>query len=1458
MDVVNQFTQGLHSDNHPVDQPEGTYRNMQNKNLISQNGNHYSAEDQLGTVITFTLPDYTTTPGTLVKFTPIGFFSFVNELVVICTNDESPSGGIGMVGVVNIKPDGTSTTNSYGGGTTTFETIYYNTDLGLTKRNRLDGYALDETTKIKRVYWCDNLNNSRVINIASSSFAVVPSLKIVNGSQYMVVQGSITYNGIVYGPGQTATHIFTGTATTIYTGTGKVINYISTNSITIQPPATVGEINYKETTVDGNLYCGVKCYTSKLKNNTGKETTWGPVSKEIHVTSSITDNPHTFPNRAYQQYQGFGINQILANSGKSITITLSDLPFTDFQFVEVAAIEYDQKINVIRSITKIAEVAITSSTIDIKHSGQENLATFTTNDIVAIETIILSAKTMTTFKARGFQANLKERGEFTDPVTATLTYCTKRMPSDYTGGQGALDSDHTGPAVHVSTVGVSQIPRIAVDGLYKVIGAGGDTVQYPVGIGPIYNVGDTFVGIANKELFTTTGGAAVQGIIRIQKYSNGTGRYEDHDLRLEYWDYKGAINQFYLGGYFREETYRIGFLGFDKYRQPFFVRYLGDIKMPNQTYLQLTNVWAGINANTDNDAQISLNILGIQINNLVLTPDIVNRLDSFAIVRVKRDKTILTQGLMFPTAYKAGDTSKAVPATSYDPEVDFNAFTNSGLGKYGSFPGFVTLKSPELQFNNADFLTDLSLQQGDVLRPVASYGPLTPTTPTGSGPVNSAQPVYRIGDIGSNDFFTKWYMAHPYTSSGTGVNAPIVRCALSIEDSVISNFDGNGNDFENRRTFTCNYGSANHPLMPLNSINGGADTNYFATGGRSGLFLTTELDFNNASNANQKFWEEHKNRKLLVNWIRPKNPNSLYGGTSDEAKALNQYMFCGHIQKVDNQFKTDTLDTNPISPTFGKYVVNGIEVFGGDCLVQIYDTVNDVYDDLTSNPIGTHGFYSYGIYFPCECTVDVALRNGRNMGKDGLHNQANGVFIQKAAATQPEQFAVNSAYSTFDQADFLYPALPIGNISDGIFPARTRFSQVKTIGETIDNHRRYLPNDFRDVDTNHGEINNIKPTANLLFYWQNKGVGYFPVNQQQLLSNTIGGQVQLGIGGVLDRFDGVNLFYGNQHQWSLIETPDKFFWFDMRNKAMLYLDFSGQVIEYSTVKGMQSVLNNSFNSIEGVASPNIFDSDQPIMGRGISGWYDGKYQTVYMTFKTHNITGVTKYAFEDFTISVSRQKNFFLGTHSFVPGIAHNHNNNSISVITNVNTIQDTTAYVYGDLVSEAGIQYVCILSYTSGSPATVPSVDATHWVYDNGLISLVPKGATISDVNIHWRGDVCKFYGRVYDSFIDIVINAKGESVVFDNYEAYGNDENYTDVIASDSSGTAQDLNISAYDKNFKYWDGSWHASYPLKANGERLSDKYIIVRFNKQHHVINDFINSLNKVKRLLFLKSSIRLRK
>ena len=58
-----------------------------------------------------------------------------------------------------------------------------------------------------------------------------------------------------------------------------------------------------------------------------------------------------------------------------------------------------------------------------------------------------------------------------------------------------------------------------------------------------------------------------------------------------------------------------------------------------------------------------------------------------------------------------------------------------------------------------------------------------------------------------------------------------------------------------------------------------------------------------------------------------------------------------------------------------------------------------------------------------------------------------------------------------------------------------------------------------------------------LFYWQEDSVGYLPIDERVTIPSVLGDPVQLGVGGVIDRFDEASDYFGNQHQFGLVDTP---------------------------------------------------------------------------------------------------------------------------------------------------------------------------------------------------------------------------------------------------------------------------------------------------------------------------------
>ena len=66
----------------------------------------------------------------------------------------------------------------------------------------------------------------------------------------------------------------------------------------------------------------------------------------------------------------------------------------------------------------------------------------------------------------------------------------------------------------------------------------------------------------------------------------------------------------------------------------------------------------------------------------------------------------------------------------------------------------------------------------------------------------------------------------------------------------------------------------------------------------------------------------------------------------------------------------------------------------------------------------------------------------------------------------------------------------------------------------------------------------------MLFYWQDKAVGYLPINERITVASALGAPTEIGVGGVMTRYDERTDFYGNQNTHGLIENPEGFVWVD--------------------------------------------------------------------------------------------------------------------------------------------------------------------------------------------------------------------------------------------------------------------------------------------------------------------------
>jgi len=170
---INTFEKGMNKDFNILYQPEGTYRNCINCQLISQDGNNYVIRDCLGNVKVFNIniPFNTFVSGAPPTVTyqaapmPIGFISFPDKLVVFSTNSEgegtalSPA-GYGEIGLIQYDTygEGIQPINNASGNLNTYKgyvPLYHHVNLNFTKQRQIEGFAYAENDVQQRVYWTD-------------------------------------------------------------------------------------------------------------------------------------------------------------------------------------------------------------------------------------------------------------------------------------------------------------------------------------------------------------------------------------------------------------------------------------------------------------------------------------------------------------------------------------------------------------------------------------------------------------------------------------------------------------------------------------------------------------------------------------------------------------------------------------------------------------------------------------------------------------------------------------------------------------------------------------------------------------------------------------------------------------------------------------------------------------------------------------------------------------------------------------------------------------------------------------------------------------------------------------------------------------------------------------------------------------------------------------------------------
>lgn len=1237
MEAIQTFKKGMIQDF--TDQPQDSFLDGMGFQLISNRNNTWAIETSKGNLFSFQVTR---------NYRIIGVMKDVNQIIVHSAYNGPLAQTNGEIAIVTI--------NSLNNNSGTYLPIYNHQKLNYLLSKQIEGYTFPENDRIKRAYWSDFNNEPRVINYADARFKTyIGTAALIPGKQYMVVQGEVLHNGLNYGPNDILGTVFTAQSP-VYVALqpSLVIEYVPYETLSWVPRFLLSRIRPKQWIV-GNLPYGAWQYSYQLQTVDGAVTPWSPLTLPFNIG---TLNP-TNSILSYQDIQGHSTN---SNSSMGIRLTVENID-PIYSRIRVAAIR-NTALDVADTPGIIYDGAITGSTMDIDHQSGEFLLPLLIDDLVTSYTNIKKVRTLASTNNIGFIANIETQQEFTfkPSVSAKIKVCKYDMLSDIVQ---ARDLPAATLPLNGHPIATDGVLTGSVRGLqwYKVFGAPGESITYN---GSVYLPNQSFQGVFSIRNFTKTGNPVLRAIIRIQKY---TGVYDEIPILNDFYDHKSYIVSCYLKSRFRGEVERIGIVPFDTAGNPLPVRWIGDKTIPSRyhTIDPDTNLPIGFDMNIgfsngtmDGSGEYYLRSIGLTIDNLNLKeitdslglplsalPTVIS---GFAIVCAKRDKQVITQGIIYSTIIN-GTTLKPQTANKYGFD---SHFSSGGQRRKNIYCMYSPENNTSFNGEPRSFIDSDELELVDYLDDQLSI--------TGDG----------YADTPNYHFTNKFYNSvNSFAGTQKGKRVTItsslcksVECGqLVVPVTSTQNLDNTGETDNN---------------FPLS-----VGQNRKCVGGRFTLIVTTNDESGNDPNFIHGFGENQvfANKKAVVNYVRKKSV--LYGGQSESALANTQYFTTGHFQSIDSDFMAYLQTTNGVA--------SGIEVYGGDTYLNMMDEGRMIKDHNSGDPQ-----ISLGLIYPVESTVNMNLREGRHLSKDRSYEPGfNPQGLSWNTPVQVENWNTFQSYSNKD-AGRSYLPLPANFIPNNKFPYMSRFTETKIPGELIDTFRQFKPNNFRNVDGRFDEIMNIRGKQNRIYYWQRGAVGVIPVKERTQVSSGVGQFTTIGEGGVGTRYDERTNFYGNNHQWSLCEAEDSFIWWCSDRNCMMIANTGLELTEISALEGLISFFNNT---VQGQVNL----QDNPVLGNGVVSVYDSRFKRVLMTFK-----GMT--TGPDFTVCYNMLHQHFEPRMPFAPGIIFEFKNAVYSSPSVGPTLLGSTTYNVGDTVTIGNFEFINILGLTTAPVPVPPLADPLHW----------------------------------------------------------------------------------------------------------------------------------------------------
>lgn len=292
----------------------------------------------------------------------------------------------------------------------------------------------------------------------------------------------------------------------------------------------------------------------------------------------------------------------------------------------------------------------------------------------------------------------------------------------------------------------------------------------------------------------------------------------------------------------------------------------------------------------------------------------------------------------------------------------------------------------------------------------------------------------------------------------------------------------------------------------------------------------------------------------IIEVFKEYSKDVIFGGTSDDALQAATWIPCGPPVSFD-------ADTTSVEVNF-KW---------GDTYFQRYEC-------LKTYPF-THEDKNQVVEiasFMVETRVNIDGRYDRNRGQISNLNMT------------PQNFnLINPVYSQMDNF-FSYKMVDEDNYKNTIFPNTVTWTKTKQSGADVDLWTNITLANTLEMDGNKGGINKLVRFNNQLLSFQDSGISQILYNENTQISTTEGVPIEIANSQKVQGKRYYSDTVGCSNKWSVVQTPAGIYFMDSNEKS-IYL-FNGQLNNLSTTGGFNSWAKQNIPSANVEWTPTSFSS----------------------------------------------------------------------------------------------------------------------------------------------------------------------------------------------------------------------------------------------------------------------------